>query len=104
VINHPRERLDRVELVPFKARHRRGRPTRSGPPTSSSRHSTRRPAFQPRSAAILTGISRDELKFSGLIFTDSMTMDAISKMFSHDQSRRPGVKAGRGFRPPLAGR
>jgi beta-N-acetylhexosaminidase len=37
------------------------------------------------------------LKFNGLIFTDSMTMDAISKMFSHDKAAAMAVKAGVDF-------
>jgi beta-N-acetylhexosaminidase len=49
------------------------------------------------SRPILTGILRNELKFGGLIFTDSMTMDAISKMFSHDKAAAQAVKAGVDF-------
>ena len=49
------------------------------------------------SRPILTGLLRDELKFDGLIFTDSMTMDAISKMFSHDKAAAMAVKAGVDF-------
>ena len=97
VINHPRERLDRVELVPFKAA------IAAGVDAVMSSHIVL-PALDPApgipatlSRPILTGILRDELKFGGLIFTDSMTMDAISKMFSHDKAAAEAVKAGVDF-------
>jgi beta-N-acetylhexosaminidase len=97
VINHPRERLDQVELVPFKAA------IAAGVEAVMSSHIVL-PALDPApgipatlSRPILTGILRNELNFGGLIFTDSMTMDAISKMFSHDKAAAQAVKAGVDF-------
>ena len=97
VINHPRERLDQVELVPFKAA------IAAGVDAVMSSHIVL-PALDPTpgipatlSRPILTGILRDELRFGGLIFTDSMTMDAISKMFTHDKAAAQAVKAGVDF-------
>ena len=97
VITHPRERLDQVELVPFKAA------IAAGVDAVMSSHIVL-PALDPApgipatlSRPILTGILRNELKFGGLIFTDSMTMDAISKMFSHDKAAAEAVKAGVDF-------
>ena len=97
VINHPRERLDQVELVPFKAA------IAAGVDAVMSSHIVL-PSLDPTpgipatlSRPILTGLLRSELKFNGLIFTDSMTMDAISKMFSHDKAAAMAVKAGVDF-------
>ena len=97
VINHPREHLDQVELVPFKAA------IAAGVDAVMSSHIIL-PALDPTagipatlSRPILTGLLRNELKFNGLIFTDSMTMDAISKMFSHDKAAAMAVKAGVDF-------
>ncbi len=97
VINHPREHLDQVELVPFKAA------IAAGVDAVMSTHIIL-PALDPTpgipatlSRPILTGLLRNELKFNGLIFTDSMTMDAISKMFSHDKAAAMAVKAGVDF-------
>jgi beta-N-acetylhexosaminidase len=97
VINHPREHLDQVELVPFKAA------VAAGVDAVMSTHIIL-PALDPTpgipatlSRPILTGLLRNELKFNGLIFTDSMTMDAISKMFSHDKAAAMAVKAGVDF-------
>jgi beta-N-acetylhexosaminidase len=97
VINHPRARLDQVELVPFKAA------IAAGVDAVMSTHIIL-PALDPTpgipatlSRPILTGLLRDELKFNGLIFTDSMTMDAISKMFTPDKAAAMAVKAGVDF-------
>ena len=97
VINHPREHLDQVELVPFKAA------IAAGVDAVMSTHIIL-PALDPTpgipatlSRPILTGLLRNELKFNGLIFTDSMTMDAISKMFTHDKAAAMAVKAGADF-------
>jgi len=97
VINHPRERLDQVELVPFKAA------IAAGVDAVMSSHIVL-PALDPApgipatlSRPILTGLLRNELRFSGLIFTDSMTMDAISKMLTPDKAAAQAVKAGADF-------
>ena len=97
IINHPRERLDKVELVPFKAA------IDAGVDAVMSTHIIL-PALDPTpgipatlSRPILTGLLRDELKFKGLIFTDSMTMDAISKGWGADKSAAMAVKAGVDF-------
>ena len=97
IITHPRERLDKVELVPFRAA------IDAGVDTVMSTHIIL-PALDPTpgipatlSRPILTGLLRDELKFNGLIFTDSMTMDAISKMFPPDKAAAMAVRAGADF-------
>lgn len=97
VINHPRAHLDEVELVPFRAA------IAAGVDAVMSTHIIL-PALDPSpgipatlSRPILTGLLRDELKFSGLVFTDSMTMDAISKMFPHDKAAAMAVRAGADF-------
>lgn len=97
VINHPRSHLDEIELVPFKAA------IAAGVDAVMSTHIVL-PALDPApgipatlSRPILTGLLRDELRFPGLVFTDSMTMDAISKMFSHDRAAAMAVRAGADF-------
>jgi beta-glucosidase-like glycosyl hydrolase len=97
VINHPRERLDKVELAPFKAA------IDAGVDAVMSTHIIL-PALDPTpgvpatlSRPILTGLLRNELKFNGLIFTDSMTMDAISKGWKPDQAAAQAVRAGVDF-------
>ena len=88
VIEHPRSRLDAVELVPFRA------VIDAGIDAVMSSH-IRLPALDPTeglpatlSRPILTGLLRQELRFDGLVFTDSMSMHAISRRFPPGRRRR----------------
>jgi len=73
-IAHPRDRLDKVELAPYRAL------IDAGVDVVMSTHIIL-PALDPTpgipatlSRPILTGLLRNELKFQGLVFTDSMSM------------------------------
>jgi beta-N-acetylhexosaminidase len=104
VIEHPRSRLDQIELPPFEAAidagvgaimsshialpaldpavlHGGRQPRDLGTPATLSR-------------PILTGLLRDELKFDGLIYTDSMSMHAISENIPADQAAAKAIQAG----------
>jgi beta-N-acetylhexosaminidase len=94
VIEHPRARLDAVELVPFKAA------IGAGVDAVMSTH-IRLPALDPTeglpatlSRPVLTGLLRQELGFDGLVFTDSMSMGAIVKGFPVDRAAAMAVAAG----------
>jgi beta-glucosidase-like glycosyl hydrolase len=94
VIEHPRSRLDAVELVPFKAT------IAAGVDAVMSSH-IRLPALDPTeglpatlSRPILTGLLRTELGFDGLVFTDSMSMQAISRRFTNEKAAAMAVAAG----------
>jgi beta-glucosidase-like glycosyl hydrolase len=94
VVEHPRSRLDAVELVPFRAA------IAGGVDAVMSSH-IRLPALDPTegrpatlSRPILTGLLRDELGFKGLVFTDSMSMHAISKRFTPEEAAALAVGAG----------
>ena len=94
VIEHPRSRLDAVELVPFRAA------IAAGVDAVMSTH-IRLPALDPTeglpatlSRPILTGLLRTELGFGGLVFTDSMSMHAISRRFGNDKAAGMAVAAG----------
>jgi beta-N-acetylhexosaminidase len=94
VIEHPRARLEAVELVPFRAL------IGAGVDAVMSTH-IRLPALDPTeglpatlSRPILTGLLRQELGFDGLVFTDSMKMGAIVKGFPADRAAAMAVGAG----------
>jgi beta-N-acetylhexosaminidase len=96
-IDHPREHLDQVELPPFRAA------VNAGIDAFMSTHIIL-PALDPApgipatfSRPILTGLLRGEMKFDGLIFTDSMSMNAISRNFGDDKAAVMAVKAGVDF-------
>jgi beta-N-acetylhexosaminidase len=94
VIDHPRSHLDEVELPPFAAA------IAGGVDAVMSSH-IMLPALDPTpgipatlSRPILTGLLRDEMKFQGLVFTDSMGMWAVSRAFTPDKAAAMAVKAG----------
>jgi len=81
VLNVDRARLESTELVPFKAAIQAG----VGAVMSAHMYV---PAIEPEknlpstlSHNVLTGLLRDELKFSGLIITDAMDMHGITNTF-----------------------
>jgi len=93
MIEHPRERLDRVELAPFKAG------VRAGAAAVMVAHielpaldATRGPATF--SHPVVTGLLRKELGFEGLVFTDAMNMDAVTKMGTSGENAVKAVLAG----------
>jgi len=78
VINHPLERLHEIELAPFQAA------IEAGVPAVMTTHIVfpvldEHPATLSRT--ILTGLLREELGFTGVIFTDSLSMDAIDTRY-----------------------
>jgi beta-N-acetylhexosaminidase len=102
VIEHPRAHLDQVELPPFQAA------IDAGVGAVMSSHIAL-PALDPAtvpgaaqtlptpatlSRPILTGLLRDQMKFDGLIYTDSMSMFAISQNVSPDRAAVLAVRAG----------
>ena len=94
VIQHPREHLDRVELPPFRMA------VEAGVDAFMSTHIVL-PALDPTpgvpatlSRPILTGLLRGELGFKGIIYTDSMSMFAISKNFGNGRAAAMAVRAG----------
>lgn len=94
IINHPRERLDAVELAPF----RQG--LAAGADAVMVAHielpALDRAEFSPAtlSRPIVTDLLRREMKFGGLIYTDSMGMDAVSKKLSPAEAAVRAIQAG----------
>ena len=94
IINHPRERLEQVELAPFRAG------LASGADAVMTAH-IQLPAldaseFSPAtlSQPIVTGLLRGQLKFDGLIYTDSMGMDAVARRMPPGEAAARAIKAG----------
>lgn len=92
-VPHERARLDRVELAPF----RQG--IQAGAAAVMVAH-VEMPALDPTpgpatfSQPIVTGLLRRDLGFSGVIYTDSMLMDAISAMTGPGEAAVKAVQAG----------
>jgi beta-N-acetylhexosaminidase len=94
IINHPRERLDQIELAPFRSG------IAAGADAVMTAH-IQLPALDPAefspatlSQAIVTGLLREQMKFEGLVVTDSMGMDAVSRRLSPGDAAVRAIKAG----------
>lgn len=93
-VDHPRERLDQVELVPFRAA------IEAGVDSIMTAHVTF-PSVDPTpglpatlSHRTLTGLLREELGHEGLIVTDAMEMQAITANFGIAEAAVRAVEAG----------
>lgn len=94
IIKHPRERLNDLELPPFKAA------MAAGAAAVMTAHIVM-PALDPTpnlpstlSRPVITGLLRDELKFDGLVYTDSMGMAGVSAQFKPGEAAVRAIKAG----------
>jgi beta-N-acetylhexosaminidase len=94
VIKHPRERLEKIELPPFKMA------IAAGADAVMTGH-IEMPAFDstPKtpttlSEPIVTGVLRKDLGFQGLIYTDSMGMQGVTDMYKPGEAAVRAVAAG----------
>lgn len=92
VLEHPLERLNSVELVPFREA------IRAGLEAIMSAHIVFK-ALDPDKPAtlsekVLKGLLRDELGFDGIIMTDCLEMDAIARHFGTARGAVEAFKAG----------
>jgi beta-N-acetylhexosaminidase len=94
IIRQPRGRLEALELMPF----RRG--IAAGADAVMIAH-IQVPALDAEpvppatlSRAVVTGLLRGELRYDGLVYTDSMRMDAIARMLPPGEAAVRAVNAG----------
>ncbi len=94
VIKHPRERLDAVELVPFRSA------IAAGADAVMIAH-MEMPAVDPTpgtpatlSRPVVTGLLRGDLAYDGLVVTDSMQMRGVSAAMSAGEAAVRAVRAG----------
>ncbi|KYG35089.1 beta-N-acetylhexosaminidase [Alkalihalobacillus trypoxylicola] len=93
-IPHSLERLEKVELVPFKACIEAGADTVMSAhihfPVLEKNEGT--PATLSKS--VITGLLREQLGFDGVVTTDCMEMDAISKTIGTEKGAVVALQAG----------
>lgn len=94
IVSGDRERLEKVELYPFK------RAIEAGVQAVMTAH-LQLPALDPKpdlpatlSPFILTGLLRKELGFKGLIVTDAMDMGGVTTLYSPQEAALKAVQAG----------
>jgi beta-glucosidase-like glycosyl hydrolase len=92
VVSHPRERLERVELVPFRALLGEVPAVMVAHLACPALGDEMLPAtLAPR---IATGLLRDELRFAGLAITDSMDMQGVASAFGFEEAAVRALLAG----------
>jgi beta-glucosidase-like glycosyl hydrolase len=94
VIKHPRERLEQIELPPFRAG------IAAGARAVMTGH-IEMPALDPTpstpttlSPPIVEGLLRKDLGFGGLVYTDSMGMAGVTAMYAPGEAAVRAVAAG----------
>lgn len=85
VINHSRERMDSIELYPFKELIKNGLASVMVAHLNIPAYDTTRNSASSLSRAVVTGLLKDSLKFKGLVFTDALNMKGVSNFY------KPGV-------------
>ena len=94
IIRHDLNRLDSIELYPFKALVRYGVGSfmiaHLNVPALDEREN--RPTTLSRS--VVTDLLRDRMQFNGLIFTDAMEMEGVAKHFGPGEADAEALAAG----------
>ncbi len=92
-LEQPKERIESVELVPFRAA------IEHGIDSIMTAHMAV-PAFEPAempatvSQNVLTGLLRNELGFQGIIVTDALEMQGIASLYSQGEAAVRAIEAG----------
>lgn len=91
-LNHTRQRFDICEFIPFQAA------IAAGVPSLMTAH-VRIPLLDPRwpatlSRAIIAGILREEFSYDGLIFTDDLGMQGITRLLTMEEAAVKSLQAG----------
>jgi len=92
-LDQPKERIESLELVPFRAT------IEHGVDAVMTAHLSV-PAFEPESKPatvshnILTGLLRDELGFKGIVLTDAMEMQAVTALYPGGEASVRAIEAG----------
>ncbi len=92
-VSHDRERLERVELVPFQAG------VAAGAGAAMVAH-VELPAIDPQpgpatfSRMVVRGLLRHELAFGGVIYTDGMQMEAVNALAEPGEAAVRAIEAG----------
>ena len=92
LISHSRERLEAVELPPFRAAIAEGVAAVMTAHLMLTALDRERPATLSR--AVLTGLLREDLGFDGLIVTDALVMEAIAGRYGAGEAAVLALEAG----------
>jgi len=94
LIKHSKERLDEIELYPFKELIKEGLMSTMVAHLNIPALDDRKNRPSTLSKKVVTDLLRDELGFEGIIFTDAMNMHGVSKHYKIGQANSEAIKAG----------
>ena len=92
IVDFDKERLNKVELVPFKKVVELDLPGIMASHVMYTRYDEKYPTTL--SKKIITGLLREEMGFNGLVVTDSLTMSAVFDNFSIEEIVYNGFNSG----------
>ncbi|MCB0380462.1 MAG: serine hydrolase [Flavobacteriales bacterium] len=85
IINHSKERIDSIELYPFKALINEGLASMMVAHLFIPSYDTSANTATTLSKNVVTELLKDSMKFEGLVFTDALNMKGVSSYF------KPGI-------------
>ncbi len=94
VINQSKERMDSLELYPFKQLIQQGLGSIMVAHLSIPAYDTTKNTASTLSKAVVTDLLKDQLQFKGLIFTDALNMKGVSKFFKAGEINVKALLAG----------
>ena len=94
IIAHDMERLDSLELMPFRSLSKYGIKSMMAAHLHVPAMDNRKNRPTSLSKTALTDILRDEIGFQGIIFTDAMEMKGVTKHFETGQAEAEALEAG----------
>ncbi|CAH1214570.1 Beta-hexosaminidase [Paenibacillus plantiphilus] len=104
VVTHDRQRLEEIELKPFRAAIRSGADmvmsahiaytALDDTKMKSKKDGSDVPLPATLSRKVMTGLLREELGFQGVIVSDAFTMDGIAAHFGEEEAVKLAVQAG----------
>lgn len=94
IINHNRDRLDSIELFPFKMLIRQGVPSVMVAHLSVPALDAEANRPTSLSKKVINDLLREELGFDGLVFTDGMEMKGVTDHYGPEKVDIEAIKAG----------
>ncbi|NNE14829.1 MAG: serine hydrolase [Saprospiraceae bacterium] len=94
ILNHDRERLDSLELMPFRVMSQLGIMSMMSAHLSVPAIDDEENRPTSLSSKAINGILREELNFDGLVFTDALEMQGVAKHFETGAMEVEALKAG----------
>ena len=93
-INHSYQRLDSLELYPFRALINKGLKSMMVAHIEIPSLDTNKFVTASISANVIKGLLRDSMQFHGLVFTDALNMKGVAKYYKSGELEVKAIKAG----------